>query len=228
MKNTYSTPFARAGLLTSLVTGLALSLSSVASHAGEFGVRIVDELGDPVPGASVCIGLEGNYTQFGTAFTDLDGYIPAVDVPNLPFVVTVSKTRFTGVRMHEPARGFNLVKQMTLATGTPGPRCRADSSLVGMPDAPNILVRQMGVRSEEGRTTLIPTVIGGPSEYRVGTTKDFFGANWQGFNDQIALPSELASQPSVYLQLRRMEGSKNSWLEARSDVITVDLGQASN
>ncbi len=47
-------------------------LSSTAS-AGMFGVRVVDDSGAPVVGASVCVGLPGNYKQFGALFTDSDG-----------------------------------------------------------------------------------------------------------------------------------------------------------
>ena len=78
------------------VFGMAvlLGLSSLGSaHAAKFGVRVVDDLGKPVAGASVCIGLEGNYKQFGAMFTGADGNA-IVEVPNVPLVVTVSKTRF--------------------------------------------------------------------------------------------------------------------------------------
>jgi len=226
MKNNNQNPGRRIARIASALAGLCLSAAAASSHAGDFSVRVIDELGVPVAGASVCIGLVGNYTQFGTAFTDLDGNIPAVDVPNLPFVVTISKTRFAGMRVHEPARGFNISKQMTLTTGLPGPRCRADTTLADAPNAPRILVRAMDVRSTDGRTTLIPEVLGGPSEYRIGASEEFLAsANWNSLGSQIALPLELAQNESVFLQLRRFEGSRNSWLEARSSVITVDLGQ---
>jgi len=69
-----------------VVSGLLL-VASLPSHAATFGVRVIDESGKPVSGASVCM------------------------------------------RVQEPARGFNLIKDMTLIEGIPGPRCRADSAL---------------------------------------------------------------------------------------------------
>lgn len=105
--------------------GLAASLSAEAS---QFGVRVVDDAGEPVSGASVCVGLPGNYKQFGALFTNANG-MAMTDVPNVPLVVTISKTRFSGIRMREPARGFSLIREVRLSDGTPGPRCKAGSTI---------------------------------------------------------------------------------------------------
>ncbi len=199
--------------------GVALTLGSQSAVAGTFGVKVVNEAGQPVSGASVCVGLPGNYKQFGALFTDSNGQA-IVEVPNMPIVVTVSKTRFSGMRISEPARGFNLIKEVTLAEGVPGPRCRAGSTLASNS---SIVIDDIDVLEGVYSTTLRPTVSGEPSHYRVSRNKDFTGANWQPFGNDIALSSRLSDAPSVYLQMRRYEGSSNSWIEARSSVVTVQL-----
>jgi len=81
--------------LSSLTSKLVLSMAVVTlsafvlpAHAAKFGVRVVDDNGIPVAGASVCIGLQGNYKQFAATFTDTQGQV-VVEVPNVPLLVTV-------------------------------------------------------------------------------------------------------------------------------------------
>ena len=192
--------------------------SAGSAHAAKFGVRVVDDLGQPVAGASVCIGLEGNYKQFGAMFTGPDGNA-IVDVPNVPLVVTVSKTRFAGTRLIEPARDFTLIKEVKLIEGKPGPRCRAGSTLAANP--PTIYISDISVRKGARSAALTPSVSGEPSHYRVSNLKDFSNASWQKFDKSIPLPAALYNEPSLFLQMRRITGTSKSWLEARSDVFTV-------
>ena len=195
---------------------------STAVHASQFGVQVVDESGVPVVGASVCFGLPGNYSQFGALFTDKEGQA-IVDVPNVPFVITVSKTRFSGTRISEPARGFNLVKQVKLIEGIPGPRCRAGSSLADLSHS-SIEITNVAVDVVAGRTTvLMPEAKGEPTEYRLSSSETFESEPWVRLEKQIALPGALAENDSVFLQLRRFQGKRNSWVEARSAVVTVYL-----
>ncbi|MFK7852750.1 MAG: carboxypeptidase-like regulatory domain-containing protein [Granulosicoccus sp.] len=199
----------------------AAMLVSSPANAGKFGVRVVDDSGDPVAGASVCVGLPGNYKQFGALFTDADGQA-ITEVPNIPFVVTVSKTRFSGTRMAEPARGYNLIKQVTLSEGVPGPRCRAGSTLASA-NPPSVVIGDVSVNEGTFSTTLKPVVSGEPDHYRVSTSAEFSDANWQKFDSSIALSSALSDEARVFLQLRRFEGSSSGWVEARSRVVTVQL-----
>lgn len=198
---------------------------ATTANAGQFGVRVVDEAGMPVAGASVCFGLPGNYGQFGTVFTDTDGQA-MTEVPNIPFVVTVSKTRFSGVRINEPARGFNLVKQVTLTDGVPGPRCKAGSTLTDASQS-SIRISDVDVVANTQVTVLTPIATGAPTEYRVGGSESLDSLQWRKLNDSIRLPRSLASLGEVYLQLRRYEGTGGSWLEARSDAVMVYLPASS-
>lgn len=200
---------------------LTLSAFVLPAHAAKFGVRVVDDNGVPVAGASVCIGLQGNYKQFGATFTDAQGEV-MVEVPNVPLLVTVSKDRFTGMRATEPARSFNLMKQVKLREGIPGPRCRAGSKIAEGPSA-GIVVTDIAISAGENSTTISPTVDGDPSHYRVSADRDFNDAQWKTFSNQIALAGNLSDSQKVYLQLRKRTGSSKSYLEARSKILTVRL-----
>lgn len=207
------------------LSALLLALASVAmpAQAAKFGVRVVDESGSPIAGASVCVGLQGNSKQFGSAFTDSQGHV-MVDVPNVPLMLTVSKDRFTGTRTMEPARSFNLIKQVKLREGIPGPRCKAGSVLAdSKPGIPGIIVSDIAIREGVYNTTLSPVVSGEPSQYRVSDNKDFTGAKWQNYSNQIALVGNLSDADKVYLQLRKRKGSSKAYLETRSEVLTVRI-----
>ena len=199
---------------------VAVVLLSSTANAGKFGVRVVNDSGEPVAGASVCVGLPGNYKQFGAMFTNSDGQA-ITEVPNIPFVVTVSKTRFSGMRISEPARGFNLIKQVTLSE-VPGPRCRAGSTVADA-NPPAIVIGDVNIDEGVYSTTLKPAVSGEPDHYRVSASAEFSDARWQRFDSTISLSSSLADEPSVFLQMRRFEGNSTGWVEARSRVVTVQL-----
>lgn len=191
--------------------------ASLSAEASLFGVRVVDADGEPVSGASVCVGLPGNYTQFGALFTNAEGMAMA-DVPNVPLVVTISKTRFSGVRMNEPARGFKLIREVRLYDGIPGPRCRAGSTIA---DGAAIKVDNVHVIEAASATMLEFSVSGEPSHYRVATSSEFDGARWLDYRSSIVLPVPLAQQGQIFLQMRRFEGTSEAWLEARSEVVEV-------
>lgn len=209
------------------LTGCAVSVLTLAGlvatmpvQAGQFGLRVLDQSGEAVSGASVCVGLPGNYKQFGASFTDSDG-LAIIDVPNVPLVVTVSKTRFSGMRMSEPARGFTMIKEVILSEGVPGPRCRAGSTIA---DGPSLIeVGRVDVIETADATSLQLDVSGDPSHYRVSSQSEFGDASWQAYDSRIVLPLSLARQGQIFLQMRRLEGSSESWLEARSTVVEVLL-----
>lgn len=211
------------GKLVMSIAVVTLSALALPAHAAKFGVRVVDDNGAPVAGASVCIGLQGNYKRFGATFTDSQGQV-MIDVPNVPLLVTVSKDRFTGVRSTEPARAYNLLKQVKLREGVPGPRCRAGSVLAeSAPSVPKIVVSSIGIQAGPTTTTISPVVSGEPSHYRVSASKDFDGAKWQNFDNQIALNSKLSVSEKVFLQMRKRSGTAKAYLESVSDVMTVRL-----
>jgi len=198
-----------------------LSLAANAVHAATFGVRVVDPTGQPIQGASVCVGLASNFVQFGAEFTDSDGLV-MLDVPNVPLTVTVSKTRFAGVRLSEPARGFNLIKEVTLIDGLPGPRCRAGSALADAPGIAPMRIKNIDI-TRGASLVLRPNVTGNPSHYRISNNPEFTNTTWQPYTDSIRLSRGLSQETSLYFQLRQYAGNANAWLEARSDAITITL-----
>lgn len=208
-----------AAIGTTLVVGAIMAGYGTLASASEFGVRVVDDAGAPVQGASVCFGLPGSYRQFGAHFTDVDGHAMA-DVPNLPVVVTISKTRFSGVRLSEPARSFTMVKQVTLSEGVPGPRCKAGSTLAEANHS-SIRVTRLDVTPESDATVIKPLVTGDPTEYRVGVTSDLQSTEWADFDGSIRVTGSFADQDELFMQLRRYEGTTTGWIEARSEVLTV-------
>jgi len=219
-----STDHTKKLLTAALTIGLSfgtLVLATTSAHAARFSVRVVDEIGQPVPGASVCIGLHGNYRQFGTAFTDASGMAGVVDVPNVPFVVTISKTRFAAIRVEQPSTGYDLVREFTLGGGLPGPRCKAGSTVAANP--PMIRIDDVGVVSQRGSTVLRPTVSGNPNHYRIGFDEDMDFAAWRDFEESIDVPANLVDAGEIYLQLRRFEGTPESNLASESEVVLVKL-----
>ncbi|MDB3935983.1 hypothetical protein N9383_04610 [Granulosicoccus sp.] len=210
-------PVLAAGLVLSLLAGVAST-----AHAVTFGVKVVNEKGVPVSGASVCFGLPGNYKQFGALFTDTDGQVTA-EVPNIPFVVTISKTRFSGMRINEPGRSFNLIKQVTLTEGVPGPRCKAGSTLAESEQS-SIKIIETDV-ADNGRTVSItPLATGEPTDYRLSESPESVElANWQTLDTSLEVPADMTDLDIVYLQMRRYAETNNGWLEARSSVVPVLL-----
>lgn len=204
---------------TTVAASMFMAGYGALASAEEFGVRVVDDAGSPIEGASVCFGLPGSFSQFGAQFTDSNGQAMA-DIPNVPVVVTISKTRFSGIRLSEPARGFKMQKQITLAEGTPGPRCKAGSSLADANHS-SIRVSRLDVTPERDATVIKPFVSGDPTEYRVGTLVDLQDIQWTAFDGSIRVTGSLADQDELFLQLRRYEGTDTGWIEARSDVMTV-------
>ena len=221
MKRRYRVP---AAIRMALLGSVCFAALASSVNAVQFGVRVVDDSGTPVSGASVCFGLPGSYQQFGALFTDNDGQA-ITDVPNIPFVVTVSKTRFSAIRINEPGRGFNLIKQVTLTEGTPGPRCKAGSTLADGGQS-SIVVDRVEVLTDVDVPRLLPTATGEPTEYRLSTTQDIEFAAWSRLEEFIQLPRAMAGEEEVFLQLRRYEGNRTAWLEARSSVVKVFLPPA--
>lgn len=197
---------------------LCLGLSNV--QAARFGVRVVAPDGEPLSGVAVCVGMPGNYRQFGADFTDADGKA-MMDVPNVPLVVTVSKNRFTGARLSEPARGFNLIREIILVDGVSGPHCRAGSSLVQSPRVPELQITGIDVIDEGGSVMLVPNVSGEPSHYRISTQREFYGARWENYDDLIRLAPNLSSRDTLYVQWRKRSGNEAGWIEALSPVVTL-------
>ena len=207
--------------LPSTVTALGLIsvMVSTPATAVKFGVKIVNEAGQALEGTAVCIGMPGNYTQFGSLLTDKTG-LAMVEVPKVPFVLTVSKSSMGAMRINEPARGFNLIKEVTLTKNAAGPKCNVEGLVKS---ESSVRISDVQVSDSTFTTTLNPRVEGQPTEYRVSRTPTFTGAKWTRFETSIPLSASLSEEDEVYIQVRRYVGSRDAWVEARSDVVNVKL-----
>ncbi len=215
----------RSGARRSLRSGLialttTLALTGGTAQAEIFGVRVTNAEGKPLSGVAVCVGIQGNYKRYGTRFTDGSG-TAVLDVPNVPLVVTVSKNRFTGTRMTEPARTFSLIKEVKLRDGVPGPRCKAESSMASLGNVPDLLIREIDISGSSSSRSLRPLVDGRPSHYRVSGNSEFVDQEWQVWTDEIMLSQALSGEKELFLQLRNRSGSDDAWVESVSDVITI-------
>lgn len=211
----------RSRALPSIVTALGLIavVASTPATAAKFGVKIVNEAGQSLAGTAVCIGMHGNYTQFGSMLTDKSG-LAMMEVPKVPFVLTVSKSGTGAIRINEPARGFNLIKEITLTKDASGPKC----NVVDLEKSESsVKISDVHITESTYTTILNPRVVGEPTEYRVSRTPTFTGAKWKLFQTSIPLSASLSEEDEVYIQMRRYSGTRKGWIEARSDVVNVKL-----
>lgn len=208
-------------VLTSILATSGLILVAICTpvSAKTFGVKIVDESGQSMSNVSVCVGLPGNPTKYGSLLSDESG-LALLDVPKLPFVLTVSKARFGSMQINEPARGFNLIKQLTLKQGPSNAVCNVADLTKSQS---SVRISTVQVVDSAFTKTLQPNVVGAPTQYRVSRTPSFTGAKWQRFDTAIPLSAGLSEEASVYIQMRRYTSLDKSWIEARSEVVNVRL-----
>ena len=149
-------------------------------------------------------------------------------------MVTVSKSRFTGVRLAEPARRFNLIKEVRLLDGVPGPRCRAGSALASSgsesvtmgsdsADASSLQIRNVNVTDGVYSVALNPSLRGTPNQYRIGTSPRFDDARWKKYNNEITVTGNLLFTENLYLQMRRIVSSANGSISVDSNVYRVNM-----
>lgn len=218
-------------ILLPLLT-LALGFASANAHAAKFGVRVVGADGLPVAGAAVCVGTHGNYKQFGAFFTSSEGDV-TLDVPAVPLVVTVSKNRFSGVRLDEPARRFNLIKTVKLHDGVPGPRCRAGSSLAdsggdtggnnSSASTSGLLIAGVSVNDSAFNVAVTPSITGDANSYRMSRSKSMNNAKWRNLSARSITVDPNLLGSTVYLQVRRFKQVDGATLEAHSNIVPVNL-----
>lgn len=213
----------RAALSVAAIVAIAVPLVTGASQPAQtFGVRVIDSRGEPLSGVAVCFGTQGNYKHYGARFTDESG-TAVLEIPNVPLVVTISRNRFTGTRLQEPARRYSLIKEVRLQEGVPGPHCKAGSSLADKADVAPIRVYDIAIGGTDASRLLRPRLSVTPSHYRISNEPDLAQADWQPYSNEIALSSAQSAQTQLYLQLRNRIGSERSWIESHSDVITIVL-----
>lgn len=205
--------------LASLTALITMSRADAAS----FGVRVIDEQGQPLAGAAVCIGTAANPGQFGAFMTAADGSARIDNAPAVPLRITVSKEAFQGVHFEEPIRNWNLMTDVTLLRDGEGPVCdisgHADAQAA---DSERLKISYLNAFKSRAGYTIESDIQGAPTHYRVSHRKDFAGAKWQPY--QKAVTYRGAAKDALYFQVKRFSGNTGSWLEARSAVADIAIG----
>ena len=207
-------------VLSKAVLVMALMSVSVA-HSANFGVVVLDEYGNPMGDARVCLGLPGNRDQFGMYTTSAEGQVMVKNLPNIPMQITVSKYKYQGVEFIQPRHSYNLMRNVTLLLDGEGPKC-GDVAANGTLHNYRLDVDKLEVSLNKG-VLFIESKISGdlPTHYRVSSSKEFTGARWKAYEPEIAYYGRSSEQ--LYFQVRRFSGKRGAWLEARSKVATVYL-----
>jgi hypothetical protein len=204
-----------------LFVGLLTAFAGVSMvNAATVGVRIVDELGQPLSGAAVCFGTAANKEQFGSYITGVDGDIVLHDLPHVALILTISKEKYQGVEMHQPGRNWNLISEVMLLENGIGPVCKHDTFEV-TDIKRGLEIQRLDVEKNRSFIKIGSQVTGEPSHYRVSQDKSFNGAKWLPYKKTVKYWG--AVQGSLYFQVKRFTGMKKGWLEARSYVANVSV-----
>lgn len=143
-------------------------------------------------------------------------------------VVTVSKSRFSGVRLDEPARRFNLIKTVKLHDGVPGPRCRAGSSLADSGSdnggaSSGLQIASVSVNDSAFNVAVVPSITGTANSYRMSRSKSMDNAKWRNLSSRSITVDPNLLGSTVYLQVRRFKQVEGATLEAHSNIVPVNL-----
>ncbi|MDO6461460.1 carboxypeptidase-like regulatory domain-containing protein [Granulosicoccaceae sp. 1_MG-2023] len=212
----------RSGPRLAVLLGVVIGIVAISqAEAADYGVRVMDEQGRPLADAAVCVGTSARHDQFGVMMTDENGVAMVHDVPAVELKVIVSRSGYQGVALTEPVRNWNLIKGVKLLADGIGPRCDAAGLLEKEINQASLSVRSLyGSRSRDSYI-IEAEIDGAPSHYRVSTSPDFSDAKWLPYERRFSYTPGQAE--ALYYQVRRVAGNKNSWLEARSPVVTLQV-----
>lgn len=205
-----------------LLTSLAIGLLAISrAEAADFGVRVMDEHGQPLQDAAVCLGTTGKHDQFGVYMTGDNGVVVVKDLPAVELKVTVSRSGYQGIEMVEPVRSWNLIKGVTLLEDGLGPRCDTSALLEEEISNTSLAVRALYASDQGGQYLIESEIDGAPSHYRVSAKADFSDARWLPYSRSFTY--SVGAAEALYYQVRRVAGNQTSWLEARSAVVTLQV-----
>ncbi len=203
-------------LCGSLLAGL---IGASRAEAADFGVRVVDEFGQPLAGASVCLGTRAQMDQFGSYVTSPDGHVVLNEAPRVPLNVVVSKQDYQGVRFVEPIRNFNIVTEVTLLLDGEGPVCHSPELAQQEEEKRHLSIANLFASKKGPVYTIRSEIEGEPSHYRISTRKDFKDAKWLPYKKRIKFWGQ--TDGNLFYQVKRFTGGKKGWLEARSHVASI-------
>jgi hypothetical protein len=196
--------------------------------AAELKVRVVDQrTGEPLHRAAVCLGTDADKEQFGAKRTASDGVAAFSDVPEIPLVLTVSKSPFRGYQSRPRAMSFNRTIMVPMPIGGLGPVCMAAAADADAPGRANSLsVSGFRINQDERQTTSPKVtmsfgIFGTPTHYRASENPNFVGADWVPFQSSPSFQlSPGAGEKTLYFQVRRYSKVAGASMEALSEVVS--------
>lgn len=203
-------------LCSALLAGL---IGASRAEAADFGVRVVDEYGQPIAGAAVCLGTAAQVDQFGTYVTSPDGHVLLNDAPRTALNIVVSKKDYQGVRFMEPLRSYNMVTEVTLLLDGEGPVCHSPELAQQEEEKRHLSIANLYASKNGSVYTIQSDIDGQPSHYRISTRKDFKDAKWLPYNKRVKFWGQ--TDGDLFYQVKRFTGGKTGWLEARSHVASI-------
>lgn len=198
---------------------LAGLIGASRAEAADFGVRVVDEFGQPLAGAAVCLGTGAQVDQFGTFVTSPDGHVLLNDAPRIPLTIVISKKDYQGVQFIESVRSFNMVTEVTLLLDGTGPVCHSPELAQQEEEKRHLSIANLFASKNGSVYTIQSDIDGEPSHYRISTRKDFKDAKWLPYNKRVKFWGQ--TDGDLFYQVKRFTGGKKGWLEARSHVASI-------
>lgn len=208
--------------------GLALLMAAMpgGAFAADLTVRVLNKsTGQPLEGASACLGTDADPVQLGARHTGPDGKAAFADVPGAPLSLIVSKSGYRSERKAVSGGPYDQELTILLAKGSGG-RYSCDAGAVvtrkAGPAPPFLLDRGAAVTAD--RRVSLHFSAERATEYRASESSDFAGAEWRTIEGTPAF--ELSAGPgrkTVYLQLRRYREAEGARLETRSEVLSDSI-----
>ncbi len=218
-------------LLAALAGVALISLSSV-SHAGKFGVRVLDaNTGLPVANASVCLGTAADRNRYGTGVTSYSGIALYDNVPATSVLITVSKRNYRGIALQNPATRDNVIADVLVTEGLSSKKCRALKFVDLKPgisggkqkdEWPLEITSLSYFPSGNDGFAFLSYSKGKPTHYRVSTDPEFRNAEWKSYSDVLQYSPKMsdAGKGMLYFQLRKEVQSNGGVMEALSVVMS--------
>lgn len=219
-----------------LIACFALCASSwftTGANAAEIRVQVIDKLlGNPLAGASVCLGTPGNPAQFGAQVTPANGFAVFDDIPQTPLLLTVSRPDYTGYQRTQSAKRFDITLYARITSGGLGPECQAGAPrriapIVEDNNAPTVGLFSLdnGANSTDDREVQLHTRLSGqPTHYRVAEHWSFADVEWRELDGAPVYELSAGSgHKKVYFQVRRLRGTDDAQIESLSGIAQANI-----
>jgi hypothetical protein len=189
-------------------------------------VRVLNKsTGQPLEGASACLGTSADPVQLGARRTGPDGKAAFQDVPGAPLSLIVSKSGYRSERKSVSGGPYDQEQTVLLAKGGGGGySCEAGAVVSRDAGPPPSFVLDRGAGVTTDRTVSLDFSSEGATDYRASESSTFGDAEWRAIEGTPRF--ELSAGPgrkTVYLQLRRYREAEGARLETRSEILSDSI-----